>query len=217
MEGRIERGETSERRGPGRPCGRFVVAGVALALASGCSVLRSADDFEVGGADGGMDADAATPDATPPDGGAADGDAGDGGGPDAGECGAASDCPSRPNVRVECVEASCVYTDCAEGFEDCNDTLDDGCEADLASAATCGGCDTACETDELCDTTGDDAQCTLDCDGTVCDDSCVDTEATTQHCGGCDMPCDQTHATASCESSSCVVESCDEGWDDCDG
>ncbi len=40
---------------------------------------------------------------------------------------------------------------CDSGFEDCNgDVEEDGCEADLATNATCGACDVTCTDTEVC-------------------------------------------------------------------
>ena len=50
---------------------------------------------------------------------------------------------------------------CQAGFADCNTSLADGCEAELATdRANCGGCGNACGDDELCDGVACYAPCT---------------------------------------------------------
>jgi hypothetical protein len=49
-----------------------------------------------------------------------------------------------------CRRGHCGYA-CREGFADCNDRLDDGCETDLASdPRNCGACGKSCATNQPC-------------------------------------------------------------------
>lgn len=79
-------------------------------------------------------------------------------------CGScATPCPARANATAICSGGACVYS-CLGGFDDCNGAIDDGCEANLSSAATCGSCTTMCAAGQECAAGG----CTSACDST-CD------------------------------------------------
>ena len=62
-------------------------------------------------------------------------------------------CAAVPNSTTRvCSGGTCVVTECATGYDDCNDIYDDGCESELAvDSANCGACGTSCGDDELCD------------------------------------------------------------------
>ncbi|MCB9594078.1 MAG: hypothetical protein H6719_15195 [Sandaracinaceae bacterium] len=45
--------------------------------------------------------------------------------------------------------------------------------------------------------------------------SCGDTNSDPTNCGACGNVCDSTHATVSCSGGSCVVDSCETGFADC--
>lgn len=65
-------------------------------------------------------------------------------------CGACeSPCPDPANGTATCADSTCGIV-CNDGFADCNGLAEDGCEADLASDATCGSCETACLSTEMC-------------------------------------------------------------------
>lgn len=94
------------------------LAFAALSFLVGCSLVRSSGDFSVG--------DAGTPEGTP--------------------CVTVADCPERPNAVYACTDGVCAFTGCEDGYDDCNGSLEDGCEADIeASLPDCGGCGMACE------------------------------------------------------------------------
>src|SRR6185369_8295881 len=65
---------------------------------------------------------------------------------DAKSCGACGrQCVSPPNVAVSCVNGNCVVGGCAQGFADCNNNMNDGCEVNLTGdAKNCGKCGTVC-------------------------------------------------------------------------
>lgn len=55
-----------------------------------------------------------------------------------------------------------------------------------------------------------------ECDGnlaTVCETKLN----TVQHCGDCDAACSAPHAASACEGGTCVLSTCDQGYDNCDG
>src|SRR5690606_26079382 len=92
---------------------------------------------------------------------------------------------------------------------DCNADPADGCEADLASADTCGGCGTVCadpaHASASCGASGCTFTCELgweDCNGDPADGCEADLTAPAT-CGSCTTAC--SGATPLCESGSCVT------------
>lgn len=65
---------------------------------------------------------------------------------------------------------------CPLGFEDCNGDPTDGCEADLTSPTSCGGCVTECTAPSEATPTCNSGSCDFECRaGKVrCDDDCLD-------------------------------------------
>ncbi len=59
---------------------------------------------------------------------------------------AAADCMpcNVPGAIPTCVRGACAIFACMPGRADCNGNPDDGCEANLASIATCGTCSNVC-------------------------------------------------------------------------
>ena len=51
--------------------------------------------------------------------------------------------PARATGAV-CSAGSCVIAGCSTGFLDCDSTFDNGCEADLGTESSCGGCGDVC-------------------------------------------------------------------------
>jgi hypothetical protein len=126
--------------------------------------------------------------------------------PDTGQCSspAAPDgttCASPgSHATATCSGGACVVQQCSAGWADCDGVAADGCEADLTSSATCGGCGTSCGLQ------------------TCCDGFCSDTTDDIANCGACGHACSGQHAAAwSCTSGACVVHQCDVGWADCNG
>jgi len=135
-------------------------------------------------------------------------------------CGSCNNaCPSDPaHASPSCSGGECRLA-CDAGFDDCDGDLENGCEADLGTAAACGACDVACEDPTpLCEADGDGFTCVDSCSSgrTLCGDSCVDTGSDVSHCGGCGSPCPgPAHGTPGCSGGTCGIDSCDAGWDDC--
>jgi len=141
---------------------------------------------------------------------------------DCGLCG--SEC-AVTNASARCAEGECEFLTCNTGFADCDDDLSNGCETPLDTLTDCGACGQACTAPNgepscaggVCSTVtcGDGyANCNGD-DGDGCEASLTSVE----HCGSCDPsatcgPLD--HATATCATGTCQIESCDTGYDDCD-
>jgi subtilisin family serine protease len=141
-------------------------------------------------------------------------------------CGACGVVCNFQNGAGACVDSQCVIDSCDQGFADCNSLGSDGCEVDLTSdAENCSTCGHVCEFDHasgLCQA----SLCVLDaCQGDYADcnnnpsDGCeIDLTSDPNNCGGCRTICGPwLHAVPGCENSTCLIDSCDIGWGDCDG
>ena len=135
-----------------------------------------------------------------------------------GQCG--HDCTQLPGViaaQVICNQGVCDLSNaCPPGHAHCSDNPDDGCEADLSTAATCGSCSTQCS--------GSSATCAIDGKGgyacaagcgtasSDCSGQCVDVTSDPKNCGGCGMACPGiTNGHATCAASACGL-ACDSGF-----
>ncbi|MFO0755930.1 MAG: DNRLRE domain-containing protein [Byssovorax sp.] len=104
----------------------------------------------------------------------------------------------RPVLRL------CYKIVCPAGFADCNGDPSDGCEADLATPATCGACGVSCvaphATAACAAGTCAIGACDLgfaDCNGAFAD-GCETDLTSTASCGACGVVCALPHATTSC-------------------
>src|SRR5262245_6601306 len=138
-------------------------------------------------------------------------------------------CPSTgANVAgPKCTTGACGFM-CNPGFDDCDALAANGCESDLAIAATnCGSCTNTCPS------TGANvagAKCTGSTCGFMCNPSFDDCDAvaangcetnltnTATHCGSCTNSCPSTGnnvSGAKCTASTCGFL-CNPGFGDCD-
>ena len=131
-------------------------------------------------------------------------------------------CPDPPSAMPTCSAGSCAFV-CEDGRGDCNGTASDGCETDLASPLSCGGCDVVCgETAPRCGMNPDTGAriCTAACPPAVpvdCAGSCVATMTDPDHCGTCFFACpERPNATRVCTDGACGF-ACVAGYADCDG
>jgi len=143
-------------------------------------------------------------------------------------------CADQPNVRIaSCQGSACVFDSCDGGYEDCNDSP--GCETDTTQVATCGDCNTDCDatlpnTDST--TCGQSERCGIgsctggydSCDGDALSGCETRTDVDADNCGGCasdsaNDPCTGLPQVASstCVAGDCVIDSCGDGYDNCDG
>jgi hypothetical protein len=120
------------------------------------------------------------------------------------------------NVCVSSGTASvCSVQECEEGWGNCNDNLEDGCEADLTRSASCGDCGNTCPADaHLCQPATDAGggyECVASCAPPTkeCGDAgqCVDTRSSVLNCGSCGNACEAPPlATPSCSDGGCAWE-----------
>lgn len=61
-------------------------------------------------------------------------------------CGTCAPC-ALDHATAMCAADGCAIAKCAQGFEDCDGRSDNGCEADLKGASTCGRCGQRCGND----------------------------------------------------------------------
>jgi hypothetical protein len=109
---------------------------------------------------------------------------------DIANCGSCSTpCNGLPNASANCVAGNCVLGKCNNGYFDCNNMPNDGCESNIASdASNCGSCGNVCG------------------NGLVCIN------------GGCTCPkCNFPNANSSCVNQVCVLGMCNQGFGNCDG
>jgi hypothetical protein len=123
---------------------------------------------------------------------------------------------SRPSLTV------CFA--CAPNTGDCNNNVADGCETNLnTDVSHCGTCGTACSYPNAGASCSGGA-CQMDactagfdnCDGQTAN-GCETPLNTLTSCGACGVACSRDHATATCATGSCQIDSCTAGFDNCDG
>jgi len=141
-------------------------------------------------------------------------------------------CPvgSHCTVATDCISLSCdaasqkCILSCSPGSDDCDGDPVNECETNLlTSARNCGVCGHPCDLPHS----------SVMCVGGTCQiDTCespwdgCDTDQTNgcetnlsndpKNCGACGMECPALHADASCVGGKCVIDSCDDGYGNCD-
>ena len=146
-------------------------------------------------------------------------------------------CDPVSNGVPSCSAGTCGIGSCDSWFDDCDNDISNGCEADLGTdTGNCGSCETMCtESDDHGSPSCTDGMCGITCDSpwTLCDGAgsplgefglitpigvCVDLDTDTGNCGSCGYVCDLPNTDYhACDAGVCVVDSCDEGWGHCDG
>ena len=149
-------------------------------------------------------------------------------------------CPANPTLHAlyACdFGGECSFSACEEGFLNCNLSLIDGCEAEVATdPLNCGGCEIACsESDspanvDVCI----DGECAVaSCESVSNETDLATSDANGDPSDGCELVCEQTHVDCVYEevnglgqpiSTGCETmvielpeESCNGLDDDCDG
>lgn len=129
---------------------------------------------------------------------------------DTDDCGACGVFCSFENATATCSSGACALATCDEGFGDCNNDPEDGCETSLNTTLNCGVCDNICTTSENGGVTCQNGVCTP----TTCDrgwDNCdndPDTFCETridtiENCGRCGQACNSKTSNR-CRNGSCV-------------
>lgn len=111
-------------------------------------------------------------------------------------CGADSCSPCAfAGGTAACSEGACALAACLDGFGDCDESADNGCEASLDTPARCGACDVECALGQA-QSACVDGQCAVetcedgfeDCDGEP-DNGCEADLSAPEHCGSCAYDC----------------------------
>ncbi len=133
------------------------------------------------------------------------------------------DCGDPARGTMNCVERECELS-CDVGWGDCDEEVGSGCETQLNTDDHCGLCHSRCEapgaTEMIC---ADDGCQVVSCEENLgnCDgdhsNGCEQRLDTNDHCAGCGIECSRVDSNTSCETGVCVVESCHDGWADCNG
>lgn len=143
---------------------------------------------------------------------------------DEANCGKCGEVCSSINGTSTCSAGDCVITTCADGYDDCDEKPENGCEVNLLkSVLNCGTCGKTCTS-----TTGTPTCASATCGVSSCtapygncetgSSSCsTNTSSDPLNCGGCGITCVTPNATPRCSGSKCLVASCAEGYRDCNG
>ena len=142
-----------------------------------------------------------------------------------GACGVV--CAPPPNAAAACVDGECGRGHCQQGWGDCDEDPDNGCETGLpASTLHCGACGQACPVPPHAEALCVDGRCGVgacqqgysDCDGDPANGCEVHLRTDLEHCGACERPCAALpNATPGCSAGACGVGACVEGFANCDG
>ena len=132
---------------------------------------------------------------------------------------------STSNGVPACMGGRCDIAACSAGFADCDATIANGCETNLAtSALNCGACGTVCALPNATASCGAGrcaiASCNAgfaDCNGNPADGCEINLDTSTSHCGRCGNLCTFPGSSAACERGTCRLASCGAGLGDCDG
>jgi hypothetical protein len=138
---------------------------------------------------------------------------------DVANCGACGAACENEHGRTRCIDGQCIPT-CSQGFADCNEDPNDGCETDLESSANhCGACGERCRSDNATGVCTDGvcgADCNSgfeDCNGDI-GDGCEADLTSPETCGDCTTHCSDNGGTASCSAGECEID-CNLGRGDC--
>ena len=140
-------------------------------------------------------------------------------------CGACGNSCDMAGADMACVGGACEFVGCAEGYDNCNDDLVDGCETVIATdLGNCGACGAVCASDNatveceagLCKL-ADCAPGFDDCDGDFSNGCEQDIGTSLDHCGACQQVCEMDNADAFCSAGNCTFFGCVDGFRSCDG
>ena len=123
-----------------------------------------------------------------------------------------------------CSAGVCELAGCAEGYDNCDGDLSNGCEVEIAAdPANCGLCGTMCS-DNNATTACETGVCVLvecaigalDCD-TLVENGCeIDGYGDLLNCGSCGALCDADNGDVECTDGVCAIANCTNGFADCD-
>ncbi len=144
----------------------------------------------------------------------------------ASHCGDCNTACNLAHANNACVDGSCEVSSCSNPWADCNGVDSDGCEINTdSSLAHCGGCNQPCApahaSGECNEGSCEITLCSdpwADCNNNDADGCEINTDSNTNHCGACGTVCDLPHvAVHTCTNGGCGIQSCDTGYEDCNG
>ncbi len=119
-----------------------------------------------------------------------------------GHCGACEAACAFDQAAASCVDSGCVMGSCSSGYDDCNDSVVDGCETSLSSRYDCGTCDNDCTAIHMtaC-TSGQCRTCATGWGDCTAAAGCETSLTKDPNCGACDNDC--TGSTPRCDAGTC--------------
>jgi hypothetical protein len=132
---------------------------------------------------------------------------------------------SLPHATARCSNGTCVVAGCNQGFSDCDNRPENGCEVNLGSdPLNCGGCARSCPNLANATVACINGSCAIgscntgfaDCNNMPNDGCEVNTAGDARNCGACGKLCGPyPNGTAVCQAGACV-NACNAGFADCD-
>lgn len=118
---------------------------------------------------------------------------------------------------VRCDGAKCAVAQCKPDRGDCNQNDEDGCEADLGRAESCGACNQRCNAGAaFCELKRGGCVTACSSAATVCGKKCTDLANDFENCGVCQAVCPgEVNADPVCQQKTCLT-TCREGFANCD-
>lgn len=139
------------------------------------------------------------------------------------DCGACGMACSLANAGESCASGTCTITTCDPLFASCDMVSSNGCERPVNTLTDCGACNAPCDLANASESCASGA-CVLgmcdpgfgNCDG-ASGNGCERPLNTLTNCGGCGIACNLANASESCATGSCLLDTCEPGFANCDG
>ncbi|MBK8257306.1 MAG: hypothetical protein IPK82_32110 [Polyangiaceae bacterium] len=140
-------------------------------------------------------------------------------------CGACGNACSTFHATPSCsgTPAICQLS-CEMGWDNCNGNVNDGCEQTLTSNSHCGACNAVCSINNA-STSCASGTCTFvsclpgfaNCNNDLADGCETQLATSNLNCGQCGNTCNPANGTGQCVSGQCTVQSCNNGFGNCNG
>ncbi len=147
---------------------------------------------------------------------------------DAEHCGSCFESCLYDHGTGKCFNSSCLLNNCTDPWKNCDESEENGCESNsLSDPANCGNCDVVCPTPPNMYNAGClNGDCIpgvcvegyKNCNGDYWTTGCeTDIYNDPDSCGDCGEVCELANAITGCSLGECVIESCIDGFEDCNG